>query len=929
MANIAMNVWIAWIMWLFALWWLITAFRGYTSHSSPRYKNLRACYLALIAMGQLAWLGYLLLQAVTPLVCIVQVAFGLTWWLWKREDAFYRLYSEGTRLQKKGRFEEAYVRFEQAFHVSESCGNNERKLRLGEALGGIRFLQGRLDDAARHWEQALSQAIRHKKMKGIDLLNGLLGAAYLERGLIQQARFRLERSREFARDGKIKAHALQNLASVYAEIGEGEKAIKALREAQLLYERHGDLKQAADQWSNLGRVYRLLCDYPQYVDCATRQEALKKSRIYFNEAYHFYENWLQQHERYWQGYSSHIVPPEIRESRKVAANALGSIADIYRLEKEWEKARDYYEQQLEFGRGITLLEDLSGLALCYLELAQTSKAYETINRAFEVNQRDRQQQDPRTEYLLHFRRGYLHERNGQSDNACLDYGEAMERLDSLRQRVERRDEQGVLWQRIGLLTQSERTEAAQRLILLRLDQRDWQAAFNVLERSRAQAFLEELSFSRGSSPLKPADYKTIQDFIDGFSAATALVEFYTMLEDIIVFIIKSREKQPTVIRLRIPQRELQNYIGDPNIEKPDQIKLRLSQFVESSLAESLLRKVLPHLQGVELVYLVPHGPLHYLPLHALRVDGDYLIDRFSIVYSPSAAVLDLVVKRKGKKAWTRQSKALVMGNPTLDLPFAESEAKHLAEFLGVQPYLREEATKHRIQSEIPGKNIVHLACHGCFYPPKPLLSYIQLADKEEPTTSEKIAFDSPASNNEIRLPHPPEPKDLTGEEIMTWQKDRKLQADLVVLSACETGQSEVNPGDEPIGLTRALLVAGAATVLGSLWSVDSISTTLLMERFYENYLHGDPDEDPSTRSPLLPVEALRRTQIWLRDRVTVLEVNRRCEEQIEKLESTGEIVPEWLSDAAIKYASQARKTPDEHPFAHPYYWSPFILSGAL
>ena len=74
-----------WVTWLFALWWLIIAIRDYISHASPRYKNGRALYLALVAAGQLAWLGYLILQALRPLVWIVLAAFGLTWLLWIRE----------------------------------------------------------------------------------------------------------------------------------------------------------------------------------------------------------------------------------------------------------------------------------------------------------------------------------------------------------------------------------------------------------------------------------------------------------------------------------------------------------------------------------------------------------------------------------------------------------------------------------------------------------------------------------------------------------------------------------------------------------------------------------------------------------------------------------------------------------------------------
>jgi hypothetical protein len=82
MPNLPTQVWVTWF---FALWWVIVGVHNYISHVSPRYKNGRALFFALIAAGQLAWLGYLLLQAVMSLVLIVLVAFALTWLLWVRE----------------------------------------------------------------------------------------------------------------------------------------------------------------------------------------------------------------------------------------------------------------------------------------------------------------------------------------------------------------------------------------------------------------------------------------------------------------------------------------------------------------------------------------------------------------------------------------------------------------------------------------------------------------------------------------------------------------------------------------------------------------------------------------------------------------------------------------------------------------------------
>jgi len=152
----------------------------------------------------------------------------------------------------------------------------------------------------------------------------------------------------------------------------------------------------------------------------------------------------------------------------------------------------------------------------------------------------------------------------------------------------------------------------------------------------------------------------------------------------------------------------------------------------------------------------------------------------------------------------------------------------------------------------------------------------------------------------------------------------------VTLSACETGLTDILRGsaEEYVGLPAGFMLAGVPRVVSSLWRVSELSTALLMERFYLNHLRGDPNEDPTTRSPLPPAEALRRAQIWLRDEVTAREVAERCGAQFAEIEGKGEVPPEWLSRAWINYAQMARQNPTAAPFAHPYHWAAFALYGA-
>jgi CHAT domain-containing protein len=340
----------------------------------------------------------------------------------------------------------------------------------------------------------------------------------------------------------------------------------------------------------------------------------------------------------------------------------------------------------------------------------------------------------------------------------------------------------------------------------------------------------------------PIKYEQLQALVDGFDTAAALVEFYTLPDEIIAFVLRSGEKEPAVAQVDITQDQLLHHVQTywrEVVEYPQRgdIGQRWQE-----LAGPLLADVLPHLEKAELIYLVPHGLLHYLPLHALRMDGEYLVDRIPIAYAPSAAVLGRVIQRTVGIERMGQPKALVAGNPTLDLRYAESEAQQVAKLFGAQPYLGERATKATVQSELAGKDVAHLACHGYFYPIHPLQSGVVFAGGER----------------------------LTAQEIMGLN----LQADLVTLSACTTGLTKVSGGDELVGLTRALLYAGASSVLVSLWAVDDESTGQLMTDFYHR-LYDDTGQKVKAEAI-----ALREAMLEL------------------------------------------RKTKE-----HPYYWAPFILVG--
>jgi CHAT domain-containing protein len=309
---------------------------------------------------------------------------------------------------------------------------------------------------------------------------------------------------------------------------------------------------------------------------------------------------------------------------------------------------------------------------------------------------------------------------------------------------------------------------------------------------------------------------------------------------------------------------LERTLGNPNFHYEMDYWDRLG----SRLFPAALR---PHLEDCVFLAIVPHGPLHALPMASLRwTESQFLIERFGLCFAPSLSVLRSCRAknpRRGEDHATAARGAMaaaVAAADDLNPALFEGDTERLAQIWetcspgasllqltgAMQRDSRTPATKAAILREMPGHEIIHLACHGVFSADdhsEPLDSGLLVSDGERVLGLSDAAA-MPAVDRQRWI--------LSAREIFGL----RLQAGLVTLRACSSGRSALKTGDELFGLTRAFLYAGAASLIVSLWNVHQKSSQLLLETFYEAWA---PAVLAGSSAPTPKWKAMQQAQIAL------------------------------------------------------------------
>jgi len=253
-------------------------------------------------------------------------------------------------------------------------------------------------------------------------------------------------------------------------------------------------------------------------------------------------------------------------------------------------------------------------------------------------------------------------------------------------------------------------------------------------------------------------------------------------------------------------------------------------------------------RGIEKIIIIPDGILYYLPFETLiwgqkNQGPDDLINRFQVSYAPSSSVLLFLFEKRstGKKS----SGFLAFGDPAypdlnslpakgttpeniltefylnqgfnfLPIPFARGEIRDVSKYFPKDRrdiYLGKNASEENVKK--PPRNnyqIIHFACHALLDENQPFRSALVLSRDNR---REEDGF-------------------LQVRELYNL----RLNANLVILSACQTGLGKLEKGEGMLGLTRMFFYSGANSVLSTLWPVNDKSTAFFIKKFYRWLAQG-------------------------------------------------------------------------------------------
>jgi CHAT domain-containing protein/tetratricopeptide (TPR) repeat protein len=346
--------------------------------------------------------------------------------------------------------------------------------------------------------------------------------------------------------------------------------------------------------------------------------------------------------------------------------------------------------------------------------------------------------------------------------------------------------------------------------LFRAGETNADSLFQKIKRSE-QKLMQELlegAFGQEEPPMVSSCSETFE-----LPAQEVLLEYFLHDQNVSVFVVGNGLLER--VTLPISTDELQqevNYTRYGLSGRGDSRREPALRYHLQRLYDALIEPLKPLLR--RRIVIIPHRFLCHLPFHVLLGPAGYLAEEYVISCAPSMAAYDLAAR----KDTPCSGRSLIIGTEAPDLPAISNEVRNVASKL---PDCKVAVNKslEEIRPSLETAAFVHIASHGIFRSDNPAWSLLKLGSDV-----------------------------LTPADMLNL----RINADLVTMSACSTGQTYVR-GNEVQGFVRAFLQCGVPSVIASLWEVNDHATSMLMSSFYEK-TSDSPDIAENLRLAMLDVK---------------------------------------------------------------------------
>jgi len=804
----------------------------------------------------------------------------------------YNLYNKGKKHRSSGDHEGSIVFFNNAISVARKIKSKEHEVKCLRQLSATYW---RLNDLQNYFtlnKKALriAKELKHKKEQGRCLNN--IGLFYWRLDYYSKALGFYEKALIIARiinNKREESNYLNNIAITYIHMGNYRKALECLMEVLLIDQQLGKDIYVAMDFNNIGETLR------KKASVSGNKEDLKKALKRFNQSLQIiriikdekievrilnnvgsvhvdleiYNKALQYFQ---EGYE------KAKEIQDVEAMGmiLNNMGIVHFKRGNYEKSLSFLKKAIQISSDFQfnqiLWEAYFWLGQCYEKNNQFFKAVACYQKSIDVIDDIRSQifldshkagfvKDKLEVYEFLLALLYLlYKKNPSGDFAHLIFhtverAKARAFLENLREsRVDIRErldqklkkEERDLNKKISSimmeLSQGDLSEKRRKELLMNLRHRE-DEYMRLISKMR----VETPEVANLVSP-QPCQVKTIQEKL--LDEETVLIEYFLGKKNsFLIFITNTDLRVHSLPSRDSIEKSIKGYLKIISQSPKEEFKGTLAAERVYKELLSLVDKIIPVL--VENLIIVPDGILYYLPFETLIFSfhggsgkKKYLIEEYNITYTPSSSSLLFLLDNTKRRKFTKG--LLAFGNPSYNftstsnnegnksyiqvlkelyssqgfdcfpLPYSQTEIQNISQYFPKKKrniYLEREANEDIVKKiTLKDYQVIHFACHGFFDENFPFRSALVLAlDK----STDEDGF-------------------LQVREIYNL----RMQADLIVLSACQTGIGKLEKGEGILGLPRTFFYAGARSVVSTLWKVEDKTTANFMNFFYKFLSQG-------------------------------------------------------------------------------------------